>query len=133
MESATGQSVRAIQPGKVLFARPFQQYGNLVIVQHAGGYETYYAHLSAFAPGLRKGAHVGQGEYVGFVGQTGMATGPHLHYEFHIRGVQYDPLRVTLPEAVPITRDLRPAFDAHAEPLVRQIELMRQLITAGIV
>jgi murein DD-endopeptidase MepM/ murein hydrolase activator NlpD len=128
----TGTRVRSTGDGVVKFMGRQGGYGNLVIVQHTGGYETYYAHLSAFDSGLRKGAHVGQGEYVGYVGQTGMATGPHLQYEFHIRGVQHDPLRVTLPEAVPITRDLRPAFDAHAEPLVRQIELMRQVQTARI-
>jgi murein DD-endopeptidase MepM/ murein hydrolase activator NlpD len=59
-----------------------------------------------------------------------MATGPHLHYEFHINGVQHDPLRVVLPEAVPITRELRAAFDAHAQPLAHQMALMRQLAIA---
>jgi murein DD-endopeptidase MepM/ murein hydrolase activator NlpD len=128
----TGTRVRSTGDGVVKFMGRQGGYGNLVIVQHAGGYETYYAHLSAYASGLRQGSRVSQGEYIGYVGQTGMATGPHLHYEFHIRGVQHDPLRVTLPEAVPITRDLRPAFTAHAEPLVRQIGLLRDVVRASI-
>ena len=126
----TGTRVRTTGDGVVTFVGRKGGYGNIVIVQHAGKYSTYYAHLSRFADGIRKGSRVGQGEYVGYVGQTGMATGPHLHYEFHINGVQHDPLRVTLPEAVPITRELRAAFEAHARPLAHQIELMRQVAVA---
>jgi murein DD-endopeptidase MepM/ murein hydrolase activator NlpD len=126
----TGTRVRTTGDGIVTFAGRKGGYGNLVIVQHAGKYNTYYAHLSRFADGIRKGARVAQGEYVGYVGQTGMATGPHLHYEFHINGVQHDPLRVVLPEAVPITRERRAAFDAHAQPLAHQMALMRQLAIA---
>jgi murein DD-endopeptidase MepM/ murein hydrolase activator NlpD len=126
----TGTRVRTTGDGVVTFVGRKGGYGNLVIVQHAGKYSTYYAHLSRFAEGIRAGARVDQGEYIGYVGSTGMATGPHLHYEFHIGGVQHDPLRVTLPEAVPITRELRAAFDTHARPLAHQIELMRQLAVA---
>ena len=126
----TGTRVRTTGDGVVTFVGSKGGYGNLVIVQHAGKYMTYYAHLSRFAEGIRTGARVGQGDYIGYVGQTGMATGPHLHYEFHIGGVQHDPLRVTLPEAVPITRELRATFETHARPLAHQIELMRQVAVA---
>jgi murein DD-endopeptidase MepM/ murein hydrolase activator NlpD len=126
----TGTRVRSTGDGVVTFVGRKGGYGNLVIVQHAGKYSTYYAHLSRFAQGIHRGARVSQGEYVGYVGQTGMATGPHLHYEFHINGVQHDPLRVVLPEAVPITRELRAAFDAKARPLAHQIALMRQVAIA---
>jgi murein DD-endopeptidase MepM/ murein hydrolase activator NlpD len=125
-----GTRVRSTADGVVTFAGRRGGYGNLVIVQHPGKYSTYYAHLSRFAEGIHRGARVSQGEYIGYVGQTGMATGPHLHYEFHINGVQHDPLRVALPEAVPITRDLRAAFDAQARPLAHQIALMRQVAIA---
>jgi murein DD-endopeptidase MepM/ murein hydrolase activator NlpD len=128
----TGTRVRSTGHGVVTFAGRKGGYGNLVIVQHAGKYSTYYAHLSRFAEGIQRGARVDQGDYVGYVGQTGMATGPHLHYEFHINGVQHDPLRVVLPEAVPITRELRASFDAHARPLAHQMGLMRQLAVARI-
>ena len=126
----TGTRVRSTGDGVVTFVGRRGGYGNLVVVQHPGKYSTYYAHLSRFADGIHQGTRVGQGEYVGYVGQTGMATGPHLHYEFHINGVQHDPLRIALPEAVPITRELRAAFDAHARPLAHQIELMRQIAVA---
>jgi len=125
-----GTRVRSTGDGVVKFVGVQNGYGNLVIVQHSGNYETYYAHLSAFASGVHKGTRVAQGQYIGNVGQTGMATGPHLHYEFRIAGVQHNPLRVALPEAVPITRDLRAAFHSEAGPLVRQIELLRQVQTA---
>src|SRR5690606_1631355 len=128
----TGTRVRTTGDGIVTFAGRKGGYGNLVIVQHAGKYNTYYAHLSRFADGIRKGARVAQGEYVGYVGQTGMATGPHLHYEFHINGVQHDPLRVAMPEAVPITRSLRARFEAQTRALAHQIRLMRQVNVASI-
>jgi murein DD-endopeptidase MepM/ murein hydrolase activator NlpD len=128
----TGTRVRSTADGVVTFVGRKGGYGNLVIVQHPGKYSTYYAHLSRFGEGIHPGSRVGQGEYIGYVGQTGMATGPHLHYEFHINGVQHDPLRIALPEAVPITRELRAAFDARARPLAHQIELMRQVAVARL-
>lgn len=128
----TGTRVRTTGDGVVSFAGWQGGYGNLVVVDHAGGYRTYYAHLSAFAQGVRKGARVSQGDFVGHVGQTGMATGPHLHYEFHINGVQHDPMRVVLPEAVPITRQLRPRFEARALPLMHQLQLMQNVTLARL-
>jgi len=128
----TGTRVRSTADGVVSFAGWQGGYGNLVIVQHAGKYSTYYAHLSAFAAGVRKGSRVAQGDFVGYVGQTGMATGPHLHYEFHINGVQHDPLRVVLPEAVPITRELRAAFEAFTGPLAHQLGLLRSVSVARL-
>ena len=126
----TGTRIRTTGDGVVMFAGRQGGYGNLVIVQHAGKYRTYYAHLSGFAPGMRKGVRLSQGEFVGYVGQTGLATGPHLHYEFHINGVEHDPMRVTLPEAVPITRQLRPAFNASATPLVHQLDMLKNFSLA---
>jgi murein DD-endopeptidase MepM/ murein hydrolase activator NlpD len=128
----TGTRVRTTADGVVSFSGWKGGYGKLVIVDHPGRYQTYYAHLSAFAPGIRKGARVSQGDFVGHVGSTGMATGPHLHYEFHIAGVQHDPMRVVLPEAAPITRALRPQFEARALPLVHQLELMQNVTLARL-
>jgi len=121
----TGTRVRATGDGTVEFAGPQGAYGNLVILKHSGKYSTYYAHLSGFAEGMRKGAKVQQGDIIGFVGQTGLATGPHLHYEFLVNGVQQDPLKVVLPEAQPITRELRAAFEEHVDPLTHRLSLLR--------
>jgi murein DD-endopeptidase MepM/ murein hydrolase activator NlpD len=121
----TGTRVRTTGDGVVTFAGRKGGYGNLVIVQHARKYSTYYAHMSGFARGVRKGVQVAQGDFIGYVGQTGLATGPHLHYEFHIDGVQRDPLKVVMPEAVPLSRKLRATFDAHAAPLAHQVALLR--------
>lgn len=121
-----GTRVRATGDGVVDFAGRQGAYGNLVILKHMGGkYHTYYAHLSGFERGITRGARVRQGDIIGFVGQTGLATGPHLHYEFHVGGVQQDPLRMVMPEAAPITAELRPHFDQHAGPLAQRLELLR--------
>jgi murein DD-endopeptidase MepM/ murein hydrolase activator NlpD len=89
-------------------------YGNAVEIKHGGGVVTLYAHLSGFAPGVRAGARVRQGEPIGYVGATGWATGPHLHYEFKLAGVHQNPLKVALPKADPVPRSLRAQFEAVA-------------------
>ena len=100
-------------------------YGNLVVLRHQSKYTTWYGHLSAFAKGLRKGKRVAQGEVIGFVGATGLATGPHLHYEFRINNVYQNPLRVALPAAPPITPRPEAEVRAAAAPLAQQLSLLR--------
>src|SRR5690606_2147080 len=87
----TGTPIRSTADGVIEFIGTQRGYGNTVVVKHHGNYSTLYAHMSAFAPGLRKGARVSQGQMIGRVGSTGWATGPHLHYEFRIAGKQVDP------------------------------------------
>lgn len=128
----TGTPVRATADGKVEFAGVKGGYGRVVILRHHGAYSTLYAHLSRLAPGMRRGARVAQGETIGFVGQTGWATGPHLHYEFRVNDTQRDPLRIALPEAPPISRSELSAFRAATAPLVSQIELLRGLPIAAV-
>ena len=128
----TGTRVRTTGDGVVRFAGRKGGYGNLVIVQHANKYSTYYAHLSKFVHSVHKGARVAQGDFIGYVGQTGLATGPHLHYEFRIDGVQRDPLKVVMPEAVPLSRKLRGVFDAQAAPLAHQIALLHTANVANL-
>ncbi len=88
----TGVPVIAVADGKVIEMGPRGGYGNLIIVEHAGGYTTRYAHLSAFSPELEVGTEVRRGEEIGFVGSTGFSTGPHLHFEIRRDGVYLDPL-----------------------------------------
>lgn len=106
----TGTRVRATGDGTVAFAGRKGGYGNLVILRHHNGFETYYAHLSAFAPGLRAGRTVSQGELIALVGSTGASTGPHLHYEVRIGGRPNNPMTVTLPGSPPLAAAQRARF-----------------------
>jgi len=123
--ASTGTRVKATGDGIVEVAGRQGAYGNLVVLRHQSKFTTWYGHLSGIAKGIRKGARVAQGEVVGYVGATGLATGPHLHYEFRINNVHQNPLRVVLPSAPPISADLKPAFDAAAAPLSQQLALLR--------
>jgi murein DD-endopeptidase MepM/ murein hydrolase activator NlpD len=105
-----GTRVLAAADGTVVSAGGRGGYGNAVEIRHGGSITTLYAHLSGFARGLHAGSKVRQGEPVGFVGSTGYATGPHLHYEFKIAGVHQDPLRVALPKAEPVPARSREQF-----------------------
>ena len=96
-----GTPVRAMGDGTVAFVGRQGGYGNVVKVQHHGSVSTLYAHLSRFAP-RSGGGRVTQGDVIGYVGQTGWATGPHLHYEFRVADVQRDPLTVALPGGEPL-------------------------------
>lgn len=117
-----GTRVRAAGDGVVEFAGRQDGYGNVVILRHHGRHSTLYAHLSAFARGLRKGARVAQGETVGSVGQTGWATGPHLHYEFRVADVQRNPLTIALPAAQPVAAHEMDAFRRNAAALTAQLD-----------
>jgi len=122
----TGTRVKATADGVVEFAGVHSGgYGNLVVLRHQSRYSTWYGHLSGIASGVRKGTRVTQGDIIGYVGSTGLATGPHLHYEFRINDVHQDPLRVVLPSAPPITAELKPLFDAATQPLSLRLEALR--------
>lgn len=105
-----GTRVIASADGHVIAAGQRGGYGNAVEIRHGGGITTLYAHLAGFARGIRAGTRVRQGEPIGFVGATGFATGPHLHYEFKISGIHQDPMKVALPKAQPVPARLRPQF-----------------------
>jgi murein DD-endopeptidase MepM/ murein hydrolase activator NlpD len=119
----TGTPVRAAADGKVVVAGRQNGYGNVVILQHAGANSTAYAHLSRFAAGTKPGARVAQGEVIGYVGQTGWATGPHLHYEFRVNNVQRNPMTIALPDAPPLAAADRPAYLAGIVPLAEALAL----------
>jgi murein DD-endopeptidase MepM/ murein hydrolase activator NlpD len=120
-----GTPVRATANGTVAVSTRQRGYGKLIILKHRGRYSTAYAHLSAFAKGLRKGKRVNQGDIIGYVGSTGLATGPHLHYEFRINGVQRNPLRVVMPAAIPLAAKNVPAFNKNTKPLMARLNMLR--------
>src|SRR5687767_10344354 len=117
----SGTGVRATADGIVEVASYDRGYGNVVVIRHQQKYTTLYGHLSGFARGVSRGSRVSQGQVIGYVGSTGLATGPHLHYEFRINEVHLDPLTVAMPEAPPITSDLRLAFDQVARPMAQRL------------
>ena len=119
----TGTPVRATGDGVVTFAGEQNGYGNVIMVQHVGAYSTVYAHLSRFAPETKAGARVHQGDTIGYVGQTGWATGPHLHYEFRVDGEALNPFAIDLPTAMPIAEEDRPAFELAIAPLVTELQV----------
>ena len=119
-----GTRVLATADGTVIGAGYRGGYGNAVEIRHGGGITTLYGHLSGFAPGIRNGTHVHQGQAIGFVGATGWATGPHLHYEFRVAGIFQDPLRVPLPKAEPVSAKLRPQFQRIADEARSTIDLV---------
>lgn len=112
--AAAGTPVRATGAGRVSFAARNGGYGNLIKIRHHDGYETRYAHLRAFAPGVRAGTRVEQGQIIGYVGATGLATAPHLHYEFRRNDRPQDARTVRLPGAPPIPRARRSQYDRLA-------------------
>jgi murein DD-endopeptidase MepM/ murein hydrolase activator NlpD len=128
----TGTRVRATGDGVVDFASRQNGYGNIVVLRHRGGVTTHYAHLNGFAPGIHKGARVSQGETVGYVGATGWATGPHLHYEFRVNDNHMNPLTVVMPSAEPISPQQLPAFRAATQPLVSRLALIQNVTLAAL-
>ena len=117
-----GTPVKATGDGKVAYAGRDGGYGNVIKLQHNGGYMTVYGHLSRYARGVRTGATVHQGQIIGYVGMTGLATGPHLHYEFRVNGVHRNPLTVKLPKALPIAKAEMADFRAKTRPLLAQLQ-----------
>ena len=128
----TGTRVKATGDATVVFAGRKGGYGNLVILRHGNGYETYYAHLSAFASGIRTGRAVGQGEVIAYVGTTGASTGPHLHYEVRIAGTPYNPMAIKLPGAPPLTTAQRAQFLQQTSDWSDKLALLRNTNLAAL-
>jgi murein DD-endopeptidase MepM/ murein hydrolase activator NlpD len=120
-----GTRVKATGSGVVEFAGNQGGYGKVVVLHHSGDKQTVYGHLSGFAPGIKKGTRVEQGDVIAFVGATGLATGPHLHYEFRIAGTHRNPLTVALPEAPPIPDFAREAFTKQVRDLNERMVVIR--------
>lgn len=121
----TGTRVKATADGAVDFVGVQRGYGNIVVLRHHGKYTTYYGHLKGFASGIRKGMHVAQGDTIGYVGMSGMATGPHLHYEFRINDVQQNPLAGSMPIQIPLSSTQLADFKRTTGPLLARLELVK--------
>jgi murein DD-endopeptidase MepM/ murein hydrolase activator NlpD len=121
----TGTRVKATADGAVDFVGVQRGYGNVVILRHQGKYTTYYGHLKGFASGVRKGMRVAQGDTIGYVGMTGMATGPHLHYEFRINDIQQNPLAGSMPIQIPLSNIQLADFKLTTGPLLARLELVK--------
>lgn len=121
----TGTRVKATGDGVVTFMGRKGGYGNIVILRHNNGFETYYAHLNGFAPGMRSGKPVSQGQVIGYVGATGTATGPHLHYEIRIASRPQNPMTVKLPGSPPLPVALKPSFLQQTAKWGEKLALMR--------
>ncbi len=131
----TGTPVRATGNGKVRFVGVQEGYGRVIQLQHSGAFSTVYAHLSRFAPQIKQGARVSQGEVIAYVGQTGWATGPHLHYEFRVANEARNPLTLALPGGEPLPAAQQAVFVAGIAPAVERLSLTRALpgpLAAGI-
>jgi len=118
-----GTPVRAAGEGRVRFVGRQGGYGNVVELEHGSGVVTVYGHLSRFASKLHRGQRVALGEVIAYVGQTGLATGPHLHYEYRIRGIHKNPQTVPLPDAQPIPSQQLDSFLATTADLVNVLDL----------
>lgn len=127
-----GTRVRATADGTVQFNGRKGGYGKVVVLQHRNGYSTLYAHLSGFADRLRAGQRIHQGDVIGYVGMTGLASGPHLHYEFLVHGMHRNPLSESIPAAMPISRDSRQAFQEQTAPLIERLDLIRDANLAQV-
>ncbi len=119
--AARGTPIKATGDGKVIHAARKGGYGRTVILQHGQKYTTLYAHLHTYARGIKKGAKVKQGQTIGYVGSSGLATGPHLHYEFRTNGVHVNPLTVKVPKSEPVEKPYRSTFHEHAEQLLAKL------------
>ena len=128
----TGTPIRATGDGVVTFKGRKGGYGKTIILSHGNGFSTLYSHLSRYGKRARKGARVKQGEVIGKVGMTGLATGPHLHYEFRIRGVHQDPLTVALPRAAPLDQSEQEKFRHEIGPLASRLDTMRATRLASL-
>jgi murein DD-endopeptidase MepM/ murein hydrolase activator NlpD len=117
-----GTPIKATGDGKVLLAGRRGGYGNTVIIQHGDTYRTLYGHMQGFAKGIKTGGSVKQGQVIGYIGTTGLSTGPHLHYEFQVNGVHVDPLGQKLPMADPIAKSEKQRFMQQSQPLMARMD-----------
>ena len=127
-----GTPIKAAGDGKVIFRGTKSGYGKAVILQHGGNITTLYAHMSGYAAKARIGSRVRQGQTIGYVGATGLATANHLHYEYRLNGVHRNPRTIALPDAEPIAEEYREDFLAESKPIIRELEQFKSTKVASI-
>ena len=121
----SGTRVKSTADGVVDFVGNQGGYGRAVILRHQERYTTLYGHLSGFAPGIRRGARVAQGDVIGYVGSSGWSTGPHLHYEFRNNGIFQNPLAMVLPSAPPLGAAQLARFHTYSGPHLAHLNLIK--------
>ncbi|MBA1194299.1 peptidoglycan DD-metalloendopeptidase family protein [Pseudomonas entomophila] len=126
-----GTPIKAAGDGKVLLAGRRGGYGNTVIIKHGNAYQTLYGHMQGFAKGVTTGSTVKQGQVIGYIGTTGLSTGPHLHYEFQVNGVHVDPLSQKVPMADPIAKAERQRFLQQSKPLIARMDQEKATLLAS--
>lgn len=127
-----GTPIKASGDGKVIFRGTKSGYGKTVILQHGGNITTLYAHMQGFVRNVGVGTRVRQGQTIGYVGDTGMVTGVHLHYEYRLNGVHRNPRTVKLPQAEPIKDEYREQFFAQSAPILEELEQFKNTQLASI-
>ena len=128
----TGTPIRASGDGKIIWRATKGGYGKTVILKHGNTYTTLYAHMSRYAKSQRKGSFVKQGQIIGYVGTTGMSTGPHLHYEFRVNGVHKNPVKIKFPGAAPLAKSEVKKFNDTKKPLLTKLNLLNKAYLASL-
>lgn len=121
-----GTPIKSTGDGKIIHIGNKGGYGKTIILRHGTQYSTLYAHMSGFKRGLHVGSRVKQGQTIGYVGSTGLATGPHLHYEFRLNGVHRNPLTVKLPDATSLPEKYKDDFAAKSKVFLAQLDLLKR-------
>jgi murein DD-endopeptidase MepM/ murein hydrolase activator NlpD len=116
-----GTPIKATADGKIVYMGYKGGYGNAIMLNHGGSYRTLYGHMMCFARGLHNGSIVHQNQVIGYVGSTGLASGPHVHYEVLVNGVHRNPLTVPLPASRPIAASYRAEFFSKTRALMAKL------------
>jgi murein DD-endopeptidase MepM/ murein hydrolase activator NlpD len=128
----TGTVIKAAGEGRVGFVGTKGGYGRVVILEHGGGVSTLYGHMSRFASGMRNGQRVKQGVTIGYVGSSGAATGPHLHYEYRVNGIHKNPRTVALPDAAPISDTYMADFQSRSAVMLAELDRVDDAAIAAV-
>ena len=128
--ASRGTPILATGDGKIEFRGTKGGYGRTVVLTHGGKYTTLYAHMSNYKRGLKRGSRVKQGQTIGFIGSSGLATGPHLHYEFRVNGVHRNPLTVSLPKAEALPKKYLADFKQQSQQLLAQLDRLNNTVLA---